>query len=191
MKYFIISQPKAGTYLCSNLLVEFGLHQTGMHCKGSGKFQKYDLTDPYAVSNVKEYTYVLKSFKAVVESIPDNGFAVGHFSPNSKRVAVLNDFKKILVIRPHEDYQGAADRFKNDYNRSLFGLDSNAMYNTIKEWQNEENVFVINFYDMINKNVNKINQLQLFLFDKIVTDSNKAINNALKKDSLTKSSIRK
>lgn len=191
MKYFIISQPKAGTYLCSNLLVELGLIQTGMHCKGTGKFQKYNLQDPYAVSKVKEYTYFLKNFQEVVDTIPENAFAVGHFSPTNRRIRSLENFKKILVIRPYEDFMDSAQRFSIDYNRDVIGKNRQSQYQIINEWKNQRDVFTINFYDMINKNLNKINELQLFLFNKIVVDSNQAINNALKKDSLTKSSIRK
>ena len=191
MKYFIISQPKAGTYLCSNLLVELGLIQTGMHCKGTGKFQKYNLEDPNAVSKVKEYTHFLNSFQEVVDSIPENAFAVGHISPTNRRIKSLEGFKKILVIRPYVDFIDSAKRFAIDYNRDGIGKNKESQYQIINEWKNQKDVFTINFYDMINKNLNKINELQYFLFGKIVTDSNQAINNALKKDSLTKSSIRK
>lgn len=191
MKYFIISQPKAGTYLCSNLLVELGLQQTGMHCKGTGKFQKYNLQDPNAVNKVKEYTHFANNFQEVVDSIPENAFAVGHISPTNRRIKSLECFKKILVIRPYEDYKDSAERFSIDYNRNLGQKNKKEQYKIINEWKNQKDVFTINFYDMINKNLNKINELQYFLFGKIVTDSNQAINNALKKDSLTKSSMRK
>ena len=44
---------------------------------------------------------------------------------------------------------------------------------------------------MINKNTKKINQLQKFLFNEVVYDSKIAIQNALEKDSLTKTNFRK
>lgn len=189
MKYFIISQPKAGTYLCSNLLVELGLNQTGMHCKGSGLFQKYDLNDPDAVTKTKQYTQRLESFDAVLNTIPDNSFAVGHLKYNKKLIESLKNVKKILVIRPFEDFDNAAKRFKQDLNRNVSA--SKEKYDRIKQWENENDVFVVNFYDMINKNTKKINQLQKFLFNEVVYDSKIAIQNALEKDSLTKTNFRK
>ena len=188
MKCFIISQPKAGTYLCSNLLVELGLIQTGMHCKDSGLYQKYDLNDPDAVRKTKQYTHRLSSFNDVLETIPDNAFAVGHLGYNIKLVNSLKSFKKILVIRPYDDFEDAATRFKQDLNRNV--RTSEKKYNLIKEWEKENDVFVINFYDMLNKNTKKINQLQKYLFNEVKYKSKTVISNALLAKSLTKTSIR-
>lgn len=50
----------------------------------------------------------------------------------------------------------------------------------------KENIFVLDFYDLKNKNIEKIDKLQFYLFNKIIVNSNNAIINALKKESLTK-----
>ena len=42
---FIISQPKAGTYLLANLLANFGMYSTGWHVK-NGKYRVYDIRKP-------------------------------------------------------------------------------------------------------------------------------------------------
>lgn len=189
MKYFIISQPKAGTYLCSNLLKELGIKQTGMHCKGTGLYQQYDLTDPEAVRKPKEYTHTLPSFKDVLDIIPEESFAVGHLHHSIQNAKYLKNFKKILVVRPYSDFEEAAKRFKEDLNRKVSSSERD--YRKIQKWQGEKNVFVINFYDMINRDIIKINQLQLYLFGEIKFKSKNVINNALQADSLTKTSIRK
>ena len=44
MKTIIISQPKSGTYLCSNVLKNLGINQTYLHV-AENKSQQYDGSD--------------------------------------------------------------------------------------------------------------------------------------------------
>lgn len=194
-KYFIISQPKAGTYLCSNLLINFELHATGMHVKGP-LYRTYDPTK--SLPNFKNKTELKKfiqsvttrenTFGDVLNKIPQNGFAVGHLAPTPKNIICLADFKKILLVRNFEDHQQSLTRFKNEMNGSTSV--NKIAYQKILDWKKETNVFVMTFDDMINCNVKKINALQKFLFNEVKFNSYEMINKALKSPSPTKSSIR-
>lgn len=189
-KVFIISQPKAGTYLCSNLLMNFNLKATGMHIKNN-KARVYNPSKPVKFETKKELKKFMQEstihkqrFADLVQLIPGNGFAVGHLEPEKKYINGLAPCKKILLLRPHEEHLESLKRFYG--NTSV----SKKEYENISNWQHLENVFVINFHDMINSNIDVINSLQLFLFDEIKFDSQKAIRDALASPSLTKSDIR-
>jgi len=188
MRTFIISQPKAGTYLCANLLVELGLKHTGMHCKGTGKYQAYDLDDPDAIHKGPEYTKEKGNFMQVLDLIPDNAFAVGHLEYTDKHIDALKNFKKVLVTRPFKDFDAALERFQKEMNRKV-AINKNK-YEKIKKWNDEQDVFMINFYDMIDKNEKKIDELQMHLFGEVRVNSLTAITNALEAKSLTKTSLR-
>ena len=69
------------------------------------------------------------------------------------------------------------------FNRMLSKLDP------IREWKGYD-VFAITFQDLIDKNIDKLDQLQLFLYNKINVSSSIAIEKALNYDTKTKSSLR-
>lgn len=197
MKYFIISQPKAGTYLCSNLLMEFNIKSTGIHCNGSKKFKIFRPDDPllhqYIDSNkidlLKTISHQRKTFLEVLEEIKENEFAVGHVRYTESAKNNLINFKKILVTRNYQDYENSKKRYFETYNATV-SLGTTELFSNILCWGNEDNVFKLSFDDMINSNLSKIDESQLFLFGKVSYNSKECIQNALQKKSLTKSNLR-
>lgn len=186
MKYFIISQPKAGTYLAANLLTEFGITFDGLHFS-KRSYQHYNLNN-LVDSRINRKKYTFK--KPIAESIlhvKDNCLGVGHLEYSKDLEILIADFKKILLIR---DLKSTEDSWKawasitRKGNKSKL-LDDGFRRN-IEQWRLCQDVFVLDFYDMKNQNITKINELQLHLFGAIIKDSKSAISSALKKESLTK-----
>jgi len=189
-KFFIISQPKAGTYLCSNLLINFNLEATGMHIKNR-KARIYDPTyNPKfeTKTQVKEYmqqrTITKPYFDDFIKMIPQDGFAVGHTPYDKKYISGLESCKKILLLRPYQEHLDSKARF---YGGSSIDKEG---YENIELWKHEPNTFTLNFHDMINCNIEVIDNLQKFLFDEIKYDSKAEMQKALDAPSLTKSEIR-
>lgn len=186
MKYFVISQPKAGTYLAANLLTEFGISFEGLHFSLKS-YQQYDLKKlEEARINRKKYTYI-KHISESIKLIGDNCLGVGHLEYSQELEDLLKGFKKILLVRDitttKESWKHWATITKKSSQSKLI---EDTFRKNISKWQNREDVFTLNFYDMKNSNLIKINELQHFLFQDTKFNSKKAILNALSKDSLTK-----
>lgn len=188
MRAFILSQPKSGTYLAANILRELGLEHRGLHLTPTPYYYEYDLNDPHCMDKDKFQTYKKKgkNFESNVKLIPNNSFGVGHIPMMIPFQKALDKFKRILVTRPSHDVKDSASRFKEDYNRKINVQE--LLRERIAEW--EPYCFHLTFEDMINRNVDKIDQLQVHLFNKVVNDSQKALDQALRSDSPTKSKIR-
>lgn len=198
MKILIISQPKSGTYLLSNILKNLNFFQTGIHCshKLNGRYKKYDLnlTDIKRQINknnknlINEISHNAGSFENLISLIPIDSFAVGHIPYTPLSVECLKKVKKILILRPYEEFLESRERFRKEHNSDV--TIEKEFYINIENWKNEEDVFVIHFSDVINKNVEVIDDLQLFLLNKIKFNSRQIIELSLTENSLTKSSIR-
>ena len=181
MKYFIISQPKAGTYLCANLLKTFNIGFEGHH------FDRvdYKINDLKTGKTISQTTQHINLSKEVIK---DNYLGVGHLLYKTDSVIALKKFKKILLIRPSKEVKESWERFSNKTGRSktnaLVHNESNRQ--SIADWSHQKDVFVLQFKDMIEKNIKKIDDLQIHLFNKIIYNSTISINQALKMDSITK-----
>lgn len=185
MKYFIISQPKAGTYLLSNVLIELGIIPTHLHIS-ENKYEDYSNKDIDAVKYPKRYSKKVP-IEQSLKLIGDNFFAVGHLSYSNDKEELLKDFKKILITRNTEDIKQSWEQFYKDYGRKNGFKEE--LLNGIELWK-KSNIFHITFEELITKDIEKLNSLQLFLFGKVKMDSINVLDTALKKPSLTKSSIR-
>jgi hypothetical protein len=190
MKAIIISQPKSGTYLCANLLKEIGMHFTGLHLS-EDYYQKYDLDNlDDSRKNPKKYTKKMSVNKSI-NLIEDKSFAVSHLCYSKKNTIITKEYKKIILTRDYNEVLSSWNRWALSTNRSQKSIHiEKETQKNILSWLNEHNVFHITFEELISKNIEKINSLQLFLFNKINADSNVALDNALTSPSLTKSSIR-
>lgn len=186
MKYMIISQPKSGTYLCANLLSELGIKNSLFHYKTNGYFSYANVSLEDAKLN-DAGEEILGSYPKILEDLEDNAVAMSHLAYNENNVNHLKDFKKILVKRDFLKARESHRRFTTETNRKHFNIKN--LYNAVYGWENEPNTFTISFSDMIEKNLQIIDDLQIFLYDKIIYESEEAITNALKNDSVTKSSI--
>ena len=117
MKYLIVSQPKAGTYLCANLLQELGLQNSFLHIFPNRYIRRNESI--WNSAGFNDAPVVESDLKTGLATVPDNTFALTHVSPNhfnSKELA--KDFKKILVTRDYNDILDSSERFKH-----LHGVD--------------------------------------------------------------------
>jgi hypothetical protein len=178
MRTMIISQPKAGTYLCANLLKEFGLTQLPMHLS-EWRYEIYQEN--------KLYRRIQKPFLETIKRVKDNQFAVTHISATTEFYEGLRDFKKIIVLRPLEERLESWHRFTGVAPAKLWSHETkwNA-HNGKNHWQKQKGCFVIEFKDLKECNVKKIDKMQRYLFGRIHHDSKVCIEAALQKDSLTK-----
>jgi hypothetical protein len=181
MKTLIISLPKAGTYLCSNLLVEFGIEQSYMHFNPNN-FQKYKADKmEEARTNPLKFTRKLK-FKDAITYLRDDTFAVSHLPFDSQRQTLLQDTKKILLLRDKKEIMESFERWNAATGRNTPPL----RLAEIELWSKQNDVYVLSFNDMINKNIGKIDGLQRYLFGEIKYDSLQCITSALDSPSMTK-----
>lgn len=187
MKYFIISQPKAGTHLCGNLLREFELDFNGRQLSN---IAMYDYGGKNMEKGRKDPTSVKKKMKFAqgITKIKENEVALGHIEHTAEKEKQLKDFKKVLMLR---DLDTTLESWKRWGKASGRNSDpgkhtSKEFRKNIEKWKDIPGVFTMNFYDIKNKNVEKVDQLQKFLFGKIKFDSSQAIENALAKPSTTK-----
>lgn len=195
MKAFVISQPKAGTYLCANLLVNFNMVPTNMHVKNN-KYRVYQVgsslpkfaTKKELKNYIKAVTYYENSFGDIVDLIPDNGFAVGHLPCEGKYINALKDVKKILLTRPYDEHQESIKRFKEEMHGDT-SVNKDGYFGML-EWRNQPDVFELQFSDMIKPRLAQIRKLQNYLFGEVKYDEEQAIQRALGSPSPTKSSIR-
>ena len=185
MKVAIISQPKAGTYLCGNLLQCLGLEFAMIHAREQN-YTKVHKKKEYQLKYLRKQK-IRSPLHKTIELVNENQYFVSHLECNDYTQTVLRPFKKILLLRDLESCVESWKKWANVVNKSsetkMLDLD---FRNNIKKWQKQEGVFTMSFYDMKNKNHKVINRLQHFLFDSVTVDSSLAIQNALETDSLTK-----
>jgi len=189
LKYFIISQPKSGTHLLANLLVEFGIKHSYMHI-APGHYRKINVKQlDDSVRNPNKHFFKSK-FKDSLNLIDTRNFAVGHISHTVENVTSLKDFKKILITRNEEDIIKSAKRWREDYGG---GADvSRENLESIRSWTRESDVFHITFEDIINTEKDKLDQLQKYIFPTRRKLENSVVHakKAMAKDSFTKSKMR-
>jgi len=186
MRALIISQPKAGTYLCANLLQEFGLKFKGIHLSEYQQ-QQYDLSNIYnSLINKDEYT-ATEHISTTVRRISDNHFAVTHLNYTDEFHSLFLPFKKIIITRSKDEILQSWERFRSVRNgKGEIDITSLNQYH----WLDYPNTFHLTFNNMINKEIPIIDNLQQFLFGNILHNSRTCIRTALSTSSLTKSNIR-
>ena len=190
MKYFIISQPKSGTYLLANLLVEFGIKHSYMHIREE-RYEKYDPNNlDESARNPSKYSFN-SHLENTLTLIEEGSLAVSHLEHSEKKVELLKDFKKILITRDGKEIRESAKRWKKDYKRGK-GMPPKYDYEAIERWKEEEDVFHLDFGDIININKSKLDELQKHLFPRRgnLYNSESCAKNAMAKDSITKSQFR-
>lgn len=151
--------------------------------------------DRYEPNNLDEGRKNPEKFrhKATLEEasnlIGENQFAVSHIDYNKKSESIFKDFKKIILHRDPSEAGKSWNRWKQQSGRQM--KDRNTIPNSSAlSWSGKENTFTLPFDDMVNKNVQKIDELQLFLFAQLKYNSTAIIEKSLAQDSLTKSSSR-
>lgn len=183
MRAIVISMPKAGTYLTTNLLQCLDLKFSGIHID-PGMYRIFKNNNP------KDFIQKKSSLSDAVLNVNEGCFAVGHIPFSKKNKESLSEFKKVLIVRDFEEIHQSAQRYVEEKGVGVFNIINDKNLNSISLWSNEEDVFVINFNDIIQENKVIIDSLQNYLFGSVVTDSIIAAQLAKSMDSLTKSSIR-
>lgn len=182
MRAIILSQPKSGTYLCQNLLAEFGIHATHRHLN-DGYYHQYDAHNlAHSRQHPEQYKHLLP-LKQQIDSIPENSVAVTHLEPNPARVEWLQDFKKIVLTRSPEGRAASWERWLQIRPGTANSMDT-------ARWIKFPDAHHITFEQLVDKDITSIDSLQRYLFGRIVVDSAVAIHQALSKPSLTRSNIR-
>jgi hypothetical protein len=194
MRAFLISQPKAGTYLCSALLAELGMIQTGIHASaGNGYFQEYDLTNLEACRDGKlsqPMNKQLPSFADVLRKIPNNGFAVGHLQHRGDLIDATAAFKRIVLTRPLAEMQASWERWYDLVSRNGKAVYPVVTHKRVAPWVDVPGIFHLTFSDIIDANIPRIDDLQNYLFGEVRADSRGAIEQAKNAPTLTKSRAR-
>lgn len=186
MRTLIISQPKSGSYLCANLLQEFGLKFDGYHFS-EDYYQKYDLSNTrHALTNKEDYTFQ-QHISQSIGHVQNNYFAITHLNYTDENYALFRPFKKIIITRSKDEILQSWERFRSIRNgKGEIDITSLNQYH----WIDYPNTFHLTFNNMINKDVPIIDNLQQFLFGNILHNSRTCIRTALSASSLTKSNIR-
>jgi len=190
MKYLVISQPKAGTYLSANLLEEMGLIWTKLHFADNSVRSFQDINISEARMNNTHKT-INRSLPDSLNLIPDGGFAVSHMKHSVEIEKKLSNVKKILLVRNFDETYESTKTFLKETNRKFSLNNLQSMHDAVIPWKNCSDVFFMQFDDMINKNVIVLDKLQYFLFNELRVDSLQTIKSALNKDSITKSNKRR
>tara|TARA_A100001015_G_scaffold305632_1_gene398645 strand:+ start:1126 stop:1767 length:642 start_codon:yes stop_codon:yes gene_type:complete len=200
-RIFIISQPKAGTYLLANILLQLG-YQGGSidtfegikHCdRGKVEIYPYPGTRLFNDARIHPEKYRLyMGFQRTVDTIYKGEFGVGHVLPKFSAYPI-REFKKIFISRPLDEIEQSLIRWDKFSGRSPSNIkDVLDRAKEMLKWNNYgdsfeiQKIFKITFDDIKNKNIQKINALQKYLDIDPIHDSQRLCDIALSKDSITK-----
>ena len=191
MKIFVISQPKAGTYLCANILNELGFVFCGMHM-GERKFEVYpDPSSKHYARAMKNPAYPINfeyrvPLKKSIRSVLPGQYAVGHLVYNKENQSILKKIKKIVLTRPIDEILVSVQKWDKHTQRKVSNLETmKDRCAKIEPWMQDPEVFHMTF-DQMKIDAGRINQLQKFLGIKKKHDSAEVIKQALSKPSMTK-----
>ena len=189
IKCFIISQPKAGTYLCANILKELGFHFHNNHFSE----KHFAIYPPVGSSELAEKLQhphrarVRHSLQRSLPRIKSGQVGVGHLIYKHATEKRLRKFYKIVLTRDKKDILASMERWTKFSKRPPANL--NAVLDTadrILPWIGRQGVFHMTFNDMKNMNLDKINKLQSFLRIYHSLGSETLIKRALAEPSITK-----
>ena len=197
MKVWIIAQPKAGMHLCANLLEQFGLNNSRyifFKNKYLTRKPEHWVNTWASWENTTTYEYKHKHLEKVFKLMKNNSFACSHMAPSDIEFRhFARAYPKIYISRPLDEIKASAKRFMEETEPkfgAMFNKLTDEKFAEYAQWKNEPNIFHLTFDDLINKNIDKLDQLQEFLFKEVICDSEHAIQTAIDNPSPTKSSIR-
>ncbi len=189
IKCFIISQPKAGTYLCANILKELGFYFHNNHFSEKHFAIYPPVGSPELVEKLQHphKAKVRYPLRMSLQRLKSGQVGVGHLVYKHDTEKLLRKFYKIVLTRDKEDIIASMDRWQKLSKRAPANLD--AVLETadrILPWISREGVFHMTFNDMKNMNLDKINKLQSFLGIYHRLGSETLIKRALAEPSITK-----
>ena len=189
IKCFIISQPKAGTYLCANILKELGFHFHNNHFSEK-HFAIYPPVGSPELAVKLQHPHRARVRHVLQQSLPrikSGQVGVGHLIYKHDTEKRLRKFYKIVLTRDKKDILASMERWTKFSKRPPANL--NAVLDTadrILPWIGRQGVFHMTFNDMKNMNLDKINKLQSFLRIYHSLGSETLIKRALAEPSITK-----
>tara|TARA_B100001564_G_scaffold26619_1_gene19739 strand:- start:2125 stop:2709 length:585 start_codon:yes stop_codon:yes gene_type:complete len=189
IKCFIISQPKAGTYLCANILKELGFHFHNNHFSEK-HFAIYPPVGSPDLAEKLENPHRARVRYPLQQSLPrikSGQVGVGHLVYKHDTEKRLRKFYKIVLTRDKKDILASMERWTKFSKRPPANL--NAVLDTadrILPWIGRQGVFHMTFNDMKNMNLDKIDKLQSFLGIYHTLGSEMLIKRALAMPSITK-----
>ena len=189
MRIFVISQPKAGTYLCANILQELNFKFNRYHFSEK-KYERYPKpTKKYFKDSLKTPRR-LKTRMPLEESlklIEEGHLGVGHLGYTNKNKSLLKEFKKIVLTRPEHEILESLKRWEVYSGRKKTNIENVLLIcESVKKWIGDDDVFHMTFKDMKDINTKKIDSLQDFLKINYKYNSEKVCLDALSKPSVTK-----
>lgn len=181
MKYFIISQPKSGTHLMTNLYRNLGIDG------GYILFNQHGITmQPYRDSYLS--LQLEFEFEESSHLIIDNKFGYGHLEYSESNYNILKDFNLVYLTRNYNSMLESSQRYYEEKNE-LISV-TKERYEAIDRWSKIDGVFKIHFEDLIGLNYDVVDKLQNHLFGSVTRDSKATLDRSLAQPSKTKSSIR-
>lgn len=188
-KIIVISQPKAGTYLCANVLQELGLEFHGYHL-GEKKYEKYPPPSSpnyqAAIRNPKTVE-TRQRLRESIDVIEPGHFAVSHLLYTVETEQLLSDYHKICVTRPELEILDSLKRWEQFSGRKPTNMEPTlARIHSVTQWVGRPGVFHLTYADMKSGNATKIDQLQQWLGIEKPVDSTQLCDRAVKRGSKTK-----
>ena len=188
-KVIVISQPKAGTYLCANVLQELGLRFDGYHL-GEKKYEKYPPPSaPHYQAAIRDPKTVetRQRLHRSVKLIEPGAFAVSHLLYTIENELLLADYHKICVTRPETEIIDSLKRWEQFSGRKPTNMTPTlARIRSVAKWIGRPGVFHLTFNNMKSADATRIDQLQEFLGIQDRVDSSQLCARALQRGSKTK-----
>ena len=97
-RVFVLSLPKAGTYLIAALLERSGFIATGWHVRLDG-YEDYSTVPLDQARQTPAACRRERPLAATLEAIPPGGFAVGHLPYSATTASLLRPFRCLVLLR--------------------------------------------------------------------------------------------
>lgn len=114
---FVLSVPKAGTYLVSEILKTGGLTQTFLHVAEHG-YEDYTKAPLTEGRRRPETVHGERPMADTLAQVTPGGFAVGHLSHSPEAVALLDGFRVVFMKRDLRACLVSRMRFQRDSGRA-------------------------------------------------------------------------
>ncbi|HWT98413.1 MAG TPA: hypothetical protein VN229_12390 [Terriglobales bacterium] len=179
----LISLPKAGTYLLSEVARQFGWLQSYWHVR-EGSFEDYSAGSMEERRHRPDRFHQQRNIADTAEALPAGAFFVGHIAHSDSAIAALSRFRKILAVRelrsalvsrlcferrlrrsPHlaPIWQVANDRLQMQLFLRQQGPALFAQFLSILPWMVEPDVLTLRFEDLRQPDLSLARQLTALL----------------------------
>ena len=190
MKYFIIAQPKAGIHLCGNLFTELGIQNSYYLLRHQNSLKYNRNLWNISLSNHSGVMKIEKGWAELIDMMPNDTFTLLQTSYSKKLYDKIKPYKVVYITRQLEDIIESAKRMKNEKGVDTIKFTNKQIMEKFAPWNDIQNIFHLNFDDLVNSNIEVIDKLQHYLYNRIGFDSKTVITNTLANASPTKSHLR-